>query len=202
MEQIMRVVLLIAGAMIILWILYDGLRRQRKAKKALQKIDEESVSEDVLMEANAFVEQDDFVEDSTRNQEIVDDVIMMMIAPLSEKTFAGNFLLQTLFSHDLHYGDNHIFHYYSTASNNLEKPLFSIASASKSGDFDLENMRENSYYGLVVFMNRVLHLYPAEVFDKMVSVAGNLAASLDAKLLTSDQQPWSDEIAAQIRARL
>lgn len=200
----MRLVLLIIGAMIILWILYDGLRRSKKSRKILQKTDEQFVTEDVLLEVDAPVEQDivDHAEDSELNEEIVDDVIMMMIIPQPGKIFAGDVLLQALFSHDLHYGDNQIFHYYSTTSHDLEKPLFSIASASQSGDFDLEAMRESSYRGLVVFMKQASHLYPDEVFDIMVDVAGNLASSLDAKLLSGDQQPWSDEIAAEIRARL
>ena len=84
----------------------------------------------------------------------------------------------------------------------MEKPLFSVASASQSGNFDLETMRENSYHGLVVFMQPDKHLHPVEVFDAMIDVAGNLASSLDAKLLSCDQQHWSTEIAAQIRTSL
>lgn len=200
----MRLVLLIIGAMIILWILYDGLRRQKKARKVLQKIDEQPVAEDVLMEADTSVEQDivNHDESSVCDQEIADDVVMMMIVPSSGKAFAGDVLLQTLFSHDLHYGDNRVFHYYSTDSDNLEKPLFSIASASQSGDFDLEKMRESSYRGLVVFMEPAEHLHPVEVFDVMIDVAGNLTAALNAQILSSDQQPWSIEVADQIRAGL
>lgn len=213
MEQVMRLVLLIFGAMIILWILYDGLRRQKKAKKIIQKIDEKTVAEveDVLSEnftEDAPIEQEVVdhtstnAETSTIDEDIADDIIMLMIVPQQGKTFAGDLLLQALFSHDLHYGDNQIFHYYSAASDNLEKPLFSVASASQSGDFDLETMRENSYRGLVVFMQPDKHIHPVEVFDAMTDVAGNLTVALDAKLLSCDQQPWSTEIANQIHASL
>ena len=213
MEQIMRLVLLIFGAMIILWILYDGLRRQKKAKKVMQKMDEKIVAEDGLSESfavnDAPIEQEvvDHTENFVANEDdveddIADDIIMLMIVPQQGKTFAGDLLLQALFSHDLHYGDNQIFHYYSTDSDNLEKPLFSVASASQSGDFDLETMRENSYRGLVVFMKPDKHIHPVEIFDAMIDVAGNLTAVLDAKLLSCDQQHWSTEIAAQIRTSL
>lgn len=223
MEQTIRLVLLVIGAIIVLWILYDGIKRQKRLKAEVHTdentndIDESApdCSDEKIEYAFEGVEDntpnsavvDEIKEDtsdeiSVDKNTIVDDVIMLMIVPEKEQEFSGSVLLQTLFSHDLHYGDKHFFHHYSVASENLDKPLFSVASASETGEFDLNLMRENSYRGLVVFMEPNKHLHPADVFDLMVEVAHNLAAGLHGKLLSGDQQPWSDKVAAEIRTAL
>lgn len=228
MEQTVRFILLAVGAIVVLWILYDGIKRQKRRKVEVQadenvgdvdesatdirdaKIDyvfEERVSErasnlNLVDEIETDVADDISDEISGDQADVAGDVVMLMIVPGKGKIFSGGTLLQTLFSHDLHYGDQQIFHRYSAASENLDKPLFSVASASESGEFDLQSMRENSYRGLVVFMEPAKHLRPIDVFDLMVEVASNLAADLQGKLLSGDQQLWSDEVAAKIRATI
>lgn len=224
MEQTVRFILLAVGAIVVLWILYDGIKRQKRRKGEMQAdentsdvdesatdssdgkvdyvfeghVEEHAPNLDVIDETEADV-SDEISDDKT---DVVDNVVMLMIVPGKEKIFSGSILLQTLFSHDLHYGDQQIFHRYSAVSETLDKPLFSVASASETGEFDLHSMRENSYRGLVVFMEPSKHLHPADVFDMMVEAAHNLAVDLQGKLLSSDQQPWSDEIAAKIRATI
>ncbi|MGD9108386.1 MAG: cell division protein ZipA C-terminal FtsZ-binding domain-containing protein [Gammaproteobacteria bacterium] len=223
MEQIIRLVLLTIGAIVVLWILYDGIKRQKrlrgevhagedandtdetaadshdeKIEYAFERVEENTPNLDIVDE----IKEDVSDEMSDDKANIVDDVIMLMIVPEKGQVFSGGVLLQTLFSHDLHFGDQQIFHYYSVDSNNLDKPLFSVTSASASGEFDLNSMRENSYRGLVAFMQPAKHLHPADVFDMMVEVAGNVAADLQGKLLSGDQQPWSDEVAAKVRATI
>jgi len=264
MEQAIRLILLAVGIIVVLWILYDGIKRQ-KQRRGEECAAEEAVVDDVVVAENIVVEsvaiedsvdhvtqdvisneacdksvdpvtqdiisneacdksvdpvtqdiisneacdksvdhvtQDVISNEACDKNDIAGDIIMMMIVPEQGKLFSGDKLLQILFAHDLHYGDKQIFHYYSATSENLSKPLFSVASASPSGDFDLNSMRENSYRGLVVFMEPEEHLRPAVVFDMMVEIIGDLAISLHGKLLSKDQQPWSTEMAEQIRAML
>ncbi|MGD9153034.1 MAG: cell division protein ZipA C-terminal FtsZ-binding domain-containing protein [Gammaproteobacteria bacterium] len=224
MEQTIRLILLAVGAIIVLWILYDGIKRQKRLRgegnvittdDANDMDESEKDSSEKIEYAFESVEENtpnlgmvDEIEENVSDEisndktDIVDDVIMLMIVPEKGQVFSGSVLLQTLFSHDLHYGGQQIFHHYSAASENLDKPLFSVASASESGKFDLNSMRENSYRGLVVFMEPAEHLHPMDVFDLMVESAHNLAADLHGKLLSGDQQPWSDQVAAEIRATM
>ena len=229
MEQTIRLILLVVGAIVVLWILYDGIKRQKRLKGEVDATEdtndvvepviepaidipdektsyafEERVEENISEpETEENIPEPTVVDEVSDDQkEVADSVIMLMLVPEKGQVFAGSVLLQSLFSHDLHYGDQQIFHHYAAASENLDKPLFSVASASESGEFDLDSMRENSYRGLVVFMEPNKHLHPADVFDMMIGVANYLAADLHGQLLSGDQQIWSDEVAAEVRATI
>jgi cell division protein ZipA len=210
MEQTIRLILLGVGAVVILWILYDGLRRQRKRKNKQAILNGENFEpklEDIEFESEIALEVDSVIEPEAQepeeqNCEAEDDIISVIIVPEKGKSFAGDTLLQALFSHDLHYGDMQIFHYYSPNAVNTNKPLFSISAASEPGDFDISTMQENSYPGLIAFMQPAEHFHSAEAFDSMIETVNNLAIDLSGFLLTQDQKLWSDEAAAQIRAEL
>jgi len=212
MEQTIRLILLGVGAVVILWILYDGLRRQRKRKNKQAILNGENFEpklEDIEFESEVTLESDSAIEPEEQEPEkqnceskIKNDIISVMIVPEQGKSFAGDTLLQALFSHDLHYGEMRIFHYYPSNAVNTNKPLFSIAAASEPGDFDISTMQENSYPGLIAFMQPAEHFHSAEAFDSMIETVNNLATDLGGFLLTQDQKLWSDEVATQIRAEL
>jgi cell division protein ZipA len=209
MEQNIRLILLAIGAIIILLILYDGLRRKKRRQIVAsenqldsQNTPQQNVSQSQDVGGNASLStKDEKVHDSSFSS-FKDSIVSITIVPDEAGSFNGGELLQTLFTNDLHYGDMQLFHYYSPNPKEQNKALFSLASASKSGDFNLGTMRSSSYNGLILFMYPAEHLCPEEVFDTMVATAQKIATELHGKLISQHKQIWSDEIASQMREML
>ena len=110
-----------------------------------------------------------------------------------EQTFVGYELLQALSVAGLQYGEMNIFHYYAMQEHG-KSPLFSLASATKPGDFDINNMGNFSCAGLVLFMNLDdLPMDPKLVFHRMLATAEHLAEDLDGMILSSQRTPWTED---------
>ncbi len=105
--------------------------------------------------------------------------ITIMAPP--NKPFGGYDLLQTIFSHDMHYGDMQIFHRYKNGSKEAGT-LFSLASATEPGDFDLDNIGKTICTGLVLFMKPTDHENTELVLDEMSETAQQLADDLGGTL--------------------
>lgn len=115
--------------------------------------------------------------------------------------FASYDLLQAISSAGLQYGDMNIFHFYEqTEDGNL--PLFSLASANEPGEFDLNHIGDFSCSGLVLFMKTLRVTDPKAAFQKMLSVAQQLAEVLDGELKADPRTPWTVEMSRKYQEKL
>lgn len=96
--------------------------------------------------------------------------------------FSGHLLLQTLLSHQLRFGEMNIFHRYQ-GDNGQGPVMFSLASATEPGTFDINNMGAFPGKGLTLFMrlsgNQTID---KERFDLMTKTARSLAEKLGGQL--------------------
>lgn len=124
--------------------------------------------------------------------------IMLFLAAQGQNTFAGYDLLQTLLSCGLRYGDAGLFHRHQHASG--QGPvLFSLAAATSSGMFDLQNMGAMSVKGLCMFMELSGNIaIDSERFEIFVQTARQLAEDLHANLLDERQRPLTQDIIKKI----
>lgn len=129
-------------------------------------------------------------------QEILDEAIkiesgksvMMFLQAKENRQLAGYELLQTILSAGLRFGEGHLFHRHQHP-NGQGPILCSLAAATSSGVFDLQNIGAFSVRGLCLFMqasgNQTID---AERFTIMFETARQLSDDLDTHLLDDKQQ--------------
>jgi len=118
---------------------------------------------------------------------------MLFLSAKGQNIFAGYELLQTLLSCGLRFGDGGLFHRHQHSSG--QGPvLFSVAAASATGTFDLQNMGSMSMKGLCLFMELSGNVaIDHERLDIFIQTAKQLAEELHANLLDEHQKPVSEE---------
>ena len=129
-------------------------------------------------------------------------LIMMFLLAKDDRKFAGYELLQTLLAAGLRFGEGHLFHRHQHA-NGQGPVLCSVAAATSSGLFDMQNIGAFSVRGLCIFMKpSESPMIDAERFAIMLDTARQLSDDLDAYLLDDSRQPLTEETIARYRSLL
>jgi len=121
---------------------------------------------------------------------LINKTIMLFLSARGQQVFAGYELLQTLLTCGLRFGDAGLFHRHQHASG--QGPvLFSLAAATTTGMFDLQNMGSMMVKGLCMFMelsgnSAIDH----ERYELFMQTARQLAEELHADLLDERQRAF------------
>jgi len=118
--------------------------------------------------------------------------VMIFLLAKENRQLAGYELLQTLLAAGLRFGEGQLFHRHQ-GSNGQGPVLCSLAAATATGVFDLQNIGAFSVRGLCLFMQASGH--PAidlERFEVMLDTAKLLSDGLDTHLLDDQRKPLSD----------
>lgn len=116
------------------------------------------------------------------------DAVMMFLVAQKDNGFRGAELVNTLFACGLRLGNGCLFH---RLRDDTSGPVMcTLAAATPSGVFDMQNIHDFNPRGLCIFMepsgNPVID---RERFDIMHTTATKLGEELDALLLDDEQQP-------------
>lgn len=123
-----------------------------------------------------------------------EDIIIISVLAKPPEQFASYDLLQSISATGMQYGAMDIFHYYYPTDQGYIT-LFSLASATKPGKFDLDHMGDFSCLGLTLFMNKKAVHNPKQAFLIMLEKAQQLADDLNGELRAGPERiPWSDEV--------
>jgi cell division protein ZipA len=115
--------------------------------------------------------------------------LMLFLLSKENRQFAGYELLQTVLAAGLRFGEGGLFHRHQLASGH-GPVLCSLAAATATGVFDLQNMGAFSVRGLCLFMHRSEQPnIDSERFNIMLDTAKQLAEGLDAHLLDDQRKP-------------
>lgn len=232
-ESTIRYILLFFGVLVIIGLLWNGLRRDKKARTTkemtgaqrpgkmerssgdslgeLVKPMEEEPLADTFFQMEGEKEpilKEEVLEDLVKedNKEEVTfkadtDIISLYVMAKKGKHFGGYDLLQTILDHDMQYGDMQIFHHYQ--DNEVSgTPLFSLASATEPGEFNLQQMGSFSCRGLILFMRISDVADPLAVFEDMLGKATHLAEVLDGELRLGQDKALTEELIKEIREDL
>lgn len=134
---------------------------------------------------------------ATQNKNII--VLYLMAQP--NRFFAGYELQQALLAVDLRFGEKRIFHRYEQ-TDGTGLILFSIASATEPGVFDVANIGAFSCAGLCIFMAPDKVPDATVTFELMLETAEQLAEDLDGVLCNEDREPITDEEIEEYRITL
>ncbi len=128
--------------------------------------------------------------------------LMMFLLAKDNRQLAGYELFQTMLAAGLRFGDGQLFHRHQF-SNGQGPILCSLAAATESGVFDLQNMGTFSVRGLCLFMESSANAgIDAERLTMMLDTAKQLSESLDTHLLDDERVPWSDSSLGRYQRRL
>jgi cell division protein ZipA len=119
--------------------------------------------------------------------------LMLFLLAKENRQFAGYELLQTVLAAGLRFGEGHLFHRHQLA-NGQGSILCSLAAATASGVFDLQNIGAFSVRGLCLFMQ--VSTKPdinAERFSAMLKTARQLSDGMDAHILDAQRKPLNAE---------
>ena len=116
-------------------------------------------------------------------------VITIRLMARHSEEFQGKELILALRKEGLRHGRFGIFH--SCLSEEDEQTLFSAASLTEPGSFDLSRLDEDTYQGISLFMVVPGLLQGAEIFDRMMKVGRNLSKTLDGELLDENGSAMS-----------
>jgi cell division protein ZipA len=128
--------------------------------------------------------------------------IALNVFAQNQQTFSGYELLQALLAAGLRFGEMNIFHRYQ--QDNGQGPiLFSLASATEPGTFDIQQMGTFSCQGLSMFMELSGHpQIDEERFDLLLTTARQLAEDLAAVVLNDRREPLVDNQVVQYQTRI
>ena len=117
---------------------------------------------------------------------------MIFLLAKENRQLAGYELLQTLLAVGLRFGEGQLFHRHQN-SNGQGPVLCSLAAATASGVFDLQNIGAFSVRGLCLFMQPSGHpAIDSERFSIMLDTAKQLSEGLDTHMLDEQRKPLSD----------
>lgn len=121
------------------------------------------------------------------------ETIMIFLLAKSERQLAGYELLQAVLSAGFRFGEGGLFHRHQYP--NCQGPVMcSLAAATPSGVFDLQNIGVFVVHGLCLFMQVSGYKeIDAERFDVMLDTARSLSDSLDTHLLDDLRRPLSEQ---------
>ncbi|MFY7698032.1 MAG: cell division protein ZipA C-terminal FtsZ-binding domain-containing protein [Legionella sp.] len=127
--------------------------------------------------------------DSAQNKQ---STLMMFLLSKDNRQLVGYDLLQTVLAIGLRFGDGQLFHRYQAAQKG-EHILCSLAAATATGVFDLQNMGSFNARGLCLFMQVAGDpMVDAERLQAMLDTATQLSQMLDMHVLDDRRQPLNE----------
>jgi len=116
------------------------------------------------------------------------EIITLHILPQAGCVLMGYELLQAILATGLRYGDMKIFHRYQH-KNAQGSILFSLASLTEPGTFDIHHMAAYQCRGLTLFMQTAKVEDSQAVYSLMLNTAQQLADDLAAHVVDAQHQP-------------
>ena len=126
-----------------------------------------------------------------------DDVIVLYIVADRNHEMKGEQVLSASIAAQLEFGEMNIFH----RLDDNGKIMFSMASVSEPGYFEIEQMHEMKTRGLSLFIQLGLCDDPVHALDEMLLAAHTLATMLNGKMCDASRQLLNETVARGLREK-
>lgn len=211
MEDILRFSLLMVAGFVLFLIILDAWLRRRRLKSAkispvlLNATGTTHQLKEPMLSDCAFhlpkTEEPFRPEPKLNEEELKNDLLILSIFAKPNNPFVSYDLLQAISNTGMQFGEMNIFHYFSP-SVTPAKILFSLASATKPGNFNLDRIGDLSCAGLTLFMKIKDVPEPDIVFKTMLRTAEQLCEDLDGELRAGMRLPWNSESLKQYQTKI
>lgn len=131
----------------------------------------------------------------------VEEIMYIMLAAKPDRPYVGYELLQSLLSAGLRFGAMDLFHRYEDL-NGKGKILFSLASASETGTFEINKMGAYSGKGLMIFLRLSSNKDLIFAFDTMLDTATQLIDDLGGDILDDERKILTAEKIEKMRKKV
>lgn len=128
----------------------------------------------------------------TNNYDLAQDLLIIYVLAKPGCRFGSYDLLQSILATGMQFGDMNIFHYHLPAALGRAK-LFSMASATEPGEFNLDKIGHFYCRGLTLFTNLKQVPNAKQAFENMLRVAEQLSDDLDGVLYADRKTPLTTE---------
>ncbi len=128
------------------------------------------------------------------------NLVVLRINSFLGKPYMGYELHQALLDAEMRFGEMDLFHRYATQDRG--KILFSIAAATPTGQFSLENMGSFKCNALFLFMCLDTKSKLMDRFDLMLDTARQLAEELGGDIVDDLLRPINAGVIKKIRERI
>jgi len=145
--------------------------------------------------------QSEVKEDKEQDVAFAEDIVVLNIIGKNRRQFVGYELLQAILSNGFRFGQRDLFHRHKEL-NGQGPVLFSLASTTADGTFDMKNIGAFSCAGLTLFLELPAPKDGMAVFDLMLNNARGLADSLKAELVDEKFQPLTDTGIERYKTRI
>lgn len=159
---------------------------------------EDQAQEEAL---DSFIDDEETEETLPETEEKYSDLIVVHIMAQPGQQFIGYDLLQALLAANLRYGDMSIFHRYQDADRG-GKIMFSLASATEPGIFDMNKMGVFACKGLSLFMQLDQPFHNLAALELFLMTAQQLTEDLDGVLQDAKRRELTEDTIAHYRAQV
>lgn len=131
----------------------------------------------------------------------IDRIVTLYVSARAGETFNGSDLVVAAEKAGLQFGDMNIFH--RMAPGKLEKgPVFSMATMTKPGNFDMKQVGQLSTPGITLFMTLPGPMPALDAWDTMLPTAQRIAELLDGVVLDEQRHILGRQRIAHLRDEL
>ena len=183
----LRWLLLFFGVLVVVGV-YLYSRREQKQKQEPQSFerrtptlesDERSDESDESSTGEAGLKNETDAPD--REAAAEQKIVTLRLVAHNRGSFKGDELVLSMRGIGLRRGNFGIFHRFD--GDDESPAIFSAASLVEPGHFDIENLKEQTFPGISLFLVLPGPVEGVEAFDLMIAAARTLAQSLDGELL-------------------
>lgn len=129
-------------------------------------------------------------------------IIVLNILPVDpEARFPGSDLLDVFDRAGLEYGQFDVFHRIKETPDGPES-VFSVASATEPGSFDITSMAEESFKGLSLFMVLPGPMRGVDAFADMLATARRIAEQIRGEVMDRDRSTLTRQTAHHVREEI
>lgn len=216
-----RLILLLLGAVIILGVYLYSRKQQgerRSAGRGYRQASDDELDDELDDLPPLRATDDHVVEDSdpraagaarSATQESVQDapvtlprdekIVVLNILPHEmHQRFPGSDLLDVFERAGLKYGSYSVFHRIKETDQGAES-VFSVASATEPGSFDITNMAEQEFRGLTLFMVLPGPMRGVDAFADMLATARRIAEQIKGNVTDRNRSTLTRQTAHHIR---
>lgn len=131
----------------------------------------------------------------------IDRIVTLYVSARADETFNGSDLVVAAEKAGLQFGDMNIFH--RMVPSKFDKgPVFSMATMTKPGNFDMKHIAELATPGITLFMTLPGPMSALDAWDTMLPTAQRMAELLDGVVLDEQRHVLGRQRIAHLRDEL
>lgn len=153
----------------------------------------------VFIGADKLINDQPFL-DSSKHSPYDPNLIVLQVKAFPGRPYMGYELHQALLSSELRFDNQGIFHRYGNSGKN--NVLFSVAAATSSGLFAVEDLGGFKCSGLLIFMRLDTKQKLMASFDLMLDTARQLSEELGGEIYDDLQQLISASVIKRLREKI